>query len=155
VIEQRKSLGVVLEHWEVSYFVFEQLVIWYYILVKLSLEVQGGHDYFRFVEGTCIIACDPSFSALLLSICCIKTLNSRQTLTQFNPPFLCFFSPSHMTQYDYDAWTYKQRLDNAKSPYIYIQQQQCKSLPPLTLISSTTIALSSIYVHTFNKPQFK
>jgi len=25
--------------------------------VELSLEVQGGHDYFRFVEGTCIIAC--------------------------------------------------------------------------------------------------
>jgi len=23
------------------------------------------------------------------------------------------------TQYDYDAWTYKQRLDNAKSPHIY------------------------------------
>jgi len=25
-----------------------------------------------------------------------------------------------MTQYDYDAWTYKQRLDNAQSPkYMY------------------------------------
>jgi len=24
---------------------------------ELSLEVQGGHNYFRFVEGTCIIAC--------------------------------------------------------------------------------------------------
>jgi len=117
VIEQRKSLGVVLEHWEVSYCVFEQLVIWYYILVKLSLEVQGGQDYFRFVEGTCIISCVLSFSALLLSVRCIKTLNSSQTLntirlwpweqfsyrkkekflkTQFNPPppFLCFFSPS-------------------------------------------------------------
>jgi len=23
---------------------------------ELSLEVQGGQDYFRFVEGTCIIA---------------------------------------------------------------------------------------------------
>jgi len=44
-------------HWEVSYCVFEQLIIWYYILVKLSLEVQGGQDYFRIVEGTCIIAC--------------------------------------------------------------------------------------------------
>ena len=35
----------------------EQLVIWYYILVELSLEVQGGQDYFRFMEGTYIIAC--------------------------------------------------------------------------------------------------
>ncbi|KEH22409.1 hypothetical protein MTR_7g045395 [Medicago truncatula] len=24
-----------------------------------------------------------------------------------------------MTQYDYDAWTYEQRPDNAKSPHIY------------------------------------
>ena len=38
---------------------------------------------------------------------------------------------------------------------IYIQQQQCKSLPPFTLINLIKIALSSIYVHTFNKPQFK
>jgi len=75
-----KSLSFVLEHWEVSYFVFEQHVIWYYIFVKLSLEVQGGQDYFRFVEGTCIIACGLSFSTLLLSIRCIKTLNSSQTL---------------------------------------------------------------------------
>jgi len=28
----------------------------YYISSELSLEVQGGQDYFRFVEGTCIIA---------------------------------------------------------------------------------------------------
>jgi len=81
MIEQRKSIGVVLEHWEVSYFVFEQLVIWYYILVKLSLEVQGGHDYFRFVEGTCVIACVLSFFAFLLSIRCIKTLNSIRLWT--------------------------------------------------------------------------
>jgi len=37
--------------------VIEQLVIWDYILVELSLEVQGGQDYFRFVEGTCITVC--------------------------------------------------------------------------------------------------
>ena len=37
--------------------VIEQLVICDYILVELSLDVQGGQDYFRFVEGTCIIAC--------------------------------------------------------------------------------------------------
>jgi len=30
---------------------------------ELSLEVQGEHDYFRFVEGTCIIA-----SCLCLSL---------------------------------------------------------------------------------------
>jgi len=41
--------------------VIEQLVIRHYILVELSLEVQGGHDYFRFVEGTFIIACVLSF----------------------------------------------------------------------------------------------
>ena len=46
--------------------VIEQLVIRHYILVELSLEVQVGQDYFRFVEGTCIIACVVSFSILLL-----------------------------------------------------------------------------------------
>ena len=51
VIEQRKSLTCV----------FEQLVISYYILVKLSLEVQGGQDYFRIVEGTCINCLCSSF----------------------------------------------------------------------------------------------
>jgi len=76
VIEQRKSLGVILEHrslLELSLSiekslscVIEQLVIRHYILVELSLEVQGGQDYFRFVEGTCIIACVLSFSILLL-----------------------------------------------------------------------------------------
>jgi len=30
---------------------------------------------------------------------------------------------SHMTQYDYDAWTYKERLDNAQSPNICIHQK--------------------------------
>ena len=63
--------------------VIEQLVIRHYILVELSLEVQGGQDYFRFVEGTCIIACVLSFSVLLLIIRCTKTLNSSQTLKYF------------------------------------------------------------------------
>ena len=86
MIEQRKSLGVILEHrslLELSLSiekslscVIEQLVIGHYILVELSLEVQGGQDYFWFVEGTCIIACVLSFSILLLIIRCIKTLNS-------------------------------------------------------------------------------
>jgi len=36
---------------------------------ELSLEVQGGQDYFRFVEGTCIIAlCLSSFSLSVLSV---------------------------------------------------------------------------------------
>jgi len=93
--------------------VFEQLVIWYYILVELSLEVQGGQDYFRIVEGTCInCLCSSSvFCSLTLNPLHTKTLNSDQTLnfsdsdpensvyfckketflkTQFNPPFLCF-----------------------------------------------------------------
>jgi len=56
VIEQRKSLTCV----------FEQLVIWYYILVELSLEVQGGQDYFRIMEGTCInCLCSSSVSCFL------------------------------------------------------------------------------------------
>jgi len=56
-----------------------------------------------------------------------------------------------MTQYDYDAWTYKKRLDTVKSPNICIHKNQCKSTPPFTLINSPPIALSSIYVHTINK----
>jgi len=52
--------------------VIEQLVIWHYILVELSLEVQGGQDYFRFVEGTCIIAYVRSLSVLLLIIRCTR-----------------------------------------------------------------------------------
>jgi len=76
VIEQRKSLGVFLEHRSLLELslniekslscVIEQLVIRHYILVEIFLEVQGGQDYFRFVEGTCIIACILSFSVLLL-----------------------------------------------------------------------------------------
>jgi len=50
--------------------VIEQLVIGDYILVELSLEVQGGQDYFRFVEGTCIIACVLSSSSVLYIIRC-------------------------------------------------------------------------------------
>ena len=86
VLEQRKSLSCVIAHrslLELSLSiekslscVIEQLVIRHYILVELSLEVQGGQNYFRFVEGTCIIACVLSFSVLLLIIRCTKTLNS-------------------------------------------------------------------------------
>jgi len=85
VIEQRKSHSGVIEHrslLELSLSiekslscVIEQLVVRHYILVELSLEVQGGQDYFRFVEGTCITACVLSFSVLLF-IRCTKTLNS-------------------------------------------------------------------------------
>jgi len=35
---------------------------------ELSLEVQGGHDYFQFVEGTCIIALCLLSLSLSLSI---------------------------------------------------------------------------------------
>jgi len=35
---------------------FTNNVIWNYIVSEISLEVQGGQDYFRFVEGTCIFA---------------------------------------------------------------------------------------------------
>ena len=34
---------------------------------ELSLEVQGGQDYFQFVEGTCIIALCLSSLSLFLS----------------------------------------------------------------------------------------
>jgi len=37
-------------------------------VTELSLEVQGGHDYFRFVEGTCIIALCLSSLSLSLSL---------------------------------------------------------------------------------------
>jgi len=57
VIEHRSLLELSLSIEKSLTCVFEQLVIRYYILVELSLEVQGGQDYFRFVEGTCIIAC--------------------------------------------------------------------------------------------------
>jgi len=40
------------------------------------LEVQGGHVYFRIVEGTCIIVYVLSFFVLLLIIRYTKTLNS-------------------------------------------------------------------------------
>ena len=79
MIEQRKSLGVVLEHRSLLELslriekslscVIEQLVIRHYILVELCLEVQGGQDYFRFVEGTCIIVCVLSSSVLYIIRC--------------------------------------------------------------------------------------
>ena len=56
VIEHRSLLEVSLSKDKSLSYVIEQLVIWDYILVELSLEVQGGQDYFRIVEGTCIIA---------------------------------------------------------------------------------------------------
>jgi len=65
VIEHRSLLELSLSIEKSLTCVFEQLVIRYYILVELSLEEQGGQDYFRFVEGTCIIACVLSFSVLL------------------------------------------------------------------------------------------
>jgi len=65
VIEHRSLLELSLSIEKSLTCVFEQLVIRYYILVELSLEEQGGREYFRFVEGICIIACVLSFSVLL------------------------------------------------------------------------------------------
>ena len=45
--------------------------------MELSLEVQGGQDYFRFVEGSCIIACVLSSSVLY-----IYPLHKDSELTQ-------------------------------------------------------------------------
>jgi hypothetical protein len=44
----------------------------------------------------------------------------------------------------------QQRPNNA-TYNINNHQRQCKSTPPITLTNSTTIASSSIHVHTFNK----
>ena len=66
VIEHRSLLELSLSIDKSLSCVIEQLVIRHYILVELSLEVQGRQDYFRIVEGTCIIACVLSFSVLLL-----------------------------------------------------------------------------------------
>jgi len=65
VIEQGSLLELSLSIEKSLSCVIEQLVIRHYILVELSLEMQGGQDYFQFMEGTCIIACVLSFSVLL------------------------------------------------------------------------------------------
>ena len=75
MIEHRSLLELSLSIEKSLSCVIEQLVIWHYILV------QGGHDYFRFVEGTCIIACVLSFSVLFLIIRCTKTPNSLRLWT--------------------------------------------------------------------------
>ena len=69
MIEHRSLLEVSLSKDKSLSGVIEQLVIWDYILVELSLEVQGGQDYFRFVEGACIIACVLSSSVLYIIRC--------------------------------------------------------------------------------------
>jgi len=79
---------------------------------ELSLEVQGGHDYFRFVEGTCIIAlCLSSLSLFyplhfsiwtslqkLYSNCFwpVTSVGEKEEKTNtIQPLLLVFFSPSH------------------------------------------------------------
>ena len=76
---------------------------------ELSLEVQGGQDYFRFVERTFIIALCPSSLSLSLiyplhldsdyhfiswtlsaSEQWLQYEKTKKKLTQFNPLFLCF-----------------------------------------------------------------
>jgi len=48
---------------------------------ELSLEVQGGHDYFRFVEGTCII------------VLCLSSLS------------LCFYPPHLESEHHFRSCT--------------------------------------------------
>jgi len=69
VIEHRSLLELSLSKDKSLSCVIEQLVICDYILVELSLEVRGGQDYFRFVEGTCIIDCVLSSSVLYFIRC--------------------------------------------------------------------------------------
>ena len=69
MIEHRSLLELSLSKDKSLSCVIEQLVIWDYILLELSLEVQGGQDYFRFVEGTCIIDCVLSSSVPYLIRC--------------------------------------------------------------------------------------
>ena len=69
MIEHRSLLEVSLSKDKSLSCVIEQLVIGDYILVELPLEVQGGQDYFWFVEGTCIIACVLSSSVLYIIRC--------------------------------------------------------------------------------------
>ena len=69
MIEHRSLLEVSLSKDKSLSCVIEQLVICDYILMELSLEVQGGQDYFRFVEGTCIIDCVLSSSVLYIIRC--------------------------------------------------------------------------------------
>ena len=57
--------------------------------MELSLEVQRGQDYFRFVEGTCIIACVLSSSVLYIYPLhkdseLTQTLNLRTVLQNVN-----------------------------------------------------------------------
>jgi len=70
---------------------------------ELSLEVQRGQDYFRFVEGTCIIALCLSSLSLSLSLSVLSAAFSFWTVTSvgeneekantIQPPPV-FFSPS-------------------------------------------------------------
>ena len=91
---------------------------WYFS--ELSLEVQGGQDYFRFVEGTCIIAlCLSSLSLCLfaafrfwlslqkLNSICFWTVTSigenEEKVNTIQAPFLCF---SHL-QSHLEVWVAK------------------------------------------------
>ena len=85
-----KSLAVVLDFrkvsclcsWalEISSLCAWVLVIWDYIVSEISLEVQGGQDYCRFVEGTCIIAW--CLSSLSLNSVFIRYILSHWSLLQ-------------------------------------------------------------------------
>ena len=85
------------------------------------------------------------------NILCKSTPPLTIQLCKCTPPFT-FLIWLNMI---YNAWTYKQRPNNAKLSTYTSTNKQCKSTPPFTLTSSSTIALSSIYVHKINKSQFK
>ena len=85
------------------------------------------------------------------NILCKSTPPLTIQLCKSTPPFT-FLIWLNMI---YDAWTYKQRPNNAKLSTYTSTNKQCKSTLPFTLTSSSTIALSSIYVHTINNSQFK
>ena len=118
-----KSLVVVLEHrkvfclcaWalEISCLCAWVLVIWDYIVSEISLEVQGGQDYFRFADRTCIIALSLSSLSLLcfyplhikslittseadsqLLLNCDISRRNKEKENTIQPPLLVFFSPS-------------------------------------------------------------
>jgi hypothetical protein len=76
-------------------------------------------------------------------------------LRKSTPPLTTNYVKVHLLLHlSYDSiWLWcmdiQQRPNNATSN-INNHQRQCKSTPPITLTNSTTIALSSIHVHTFN-----
>ena len=73
--------------------------------------MQGGQDYFRFMEGTCIIACVLSSSVLFIYPL-HKDSESENSSSErkeevfentIQPPLLVVFLPSHLYQFTHSA----------------------------------------------------